>query len=331
MVAANKMNSTNASIVFVACVAFRDSEDSLSQKDREDIEDMCDLSLLLEEILIWVSVSLGLPGNLVAAVTILSLELTPVTFSLALLSVGDFIALVLKVLTKVFKDYAVITTEDVSHDWFYNLHHYAGVYANWTLVLICLGRLADVLDPFRKTFKITLRLSYVTALVLWLVVIIIYATVCQVESYGNRAWVIVFSTCYCFIPLPIVLVSSVVFAIELKRGQKRRNIMSDAHVRQLASQDNAMTALMLADSFAFAVLISPLCVVMLVHVASSYTWVSPHHTASASFFMAAQVSAGLSQLSHGVDVYLYFVSVKRFRLQLRKILPCKMFEVKLNT
>ncbi|XP_005106216.1 uncharacterized protein LOC101864546 [Aplysia californica] len=317
------MNDSNSSIVFVACVAFRGSEDLLSPEGRKDIEDTCALALLLEEIFFWVSVVLGVPGNLVAAVTILSLKLTPATFYLVLLAFGDFISLVFTILTKFFKDYSVITTEDVSHDWFYNLHHYAGTYANWTLVLICLERLAIILDPFRKTVNLTLRHAYMTAAVLCVALTGAYVLVSEMESYGSKTWIIVYTTCYNFIPLPVVFITSGVIAIELRRGLKRRGFMSEIQVRQIARQDNAMTVIMLTASFAFAVLTTPLCIVMLLFLIQSYTWLSPHHFPSADFFLALRVSIGLSQLTHGVNVYLYFVSVKRFREQFVYLFSCK--------
>ena len=287
--------------------------------------------------------AIGLPGNLAAILTIMTKRSWGTAgILLALLAASDSAALVTKL---------VLNQLSFSLDTFpvhfcrsLVLTNLFSLYANWLLVVISAERMdALVYAPVLRGVRFFSKARVYGICVLMLLLLFgLHApliagsvpasrggcgVVSEVSYYGTSVWPWLV-TVLC-VPLPLVALlglNSVTVLFLRKASRRRRNLVAGAsatHARE-RRRERTFTAMVLAASLLFVLLVLPQCFYFILFV---YTDVYASMELTPRAQLARQVTTLLADSTHALNFYIYFVSLRTFRQQFWACFRCRGYKL----
>ncbi|KAH9490401.1 hypothetical protein Btru_035108 [Bulinus truncatus] len=301
----------------------------------------------IQRYYMWVLSSIGIPANVLALVVIVTMQkMTPATFLTATLAVCDSCALVTKLVDLNLLLYNVKSEAVCKMDF---TAQFLSSLANWTLVLICVERFIAVCYPLEKEYHVTLRLCYVifgvTALILFLPRMSVFVTMryyydnadglfegpmCLVHdeylTFWINYWHWINNIVMVFAPFIIISTFTTVIIVKLRvNAVKRRRTLhgsrsdssTNSNINTFNAQilrvkeraERALTWMLALTAVLFLVLTLPSCVYFLVYPGGEEP-------------LFNQVQYVLYDSTHALNFFMYFLTAKRFRLQLYHVLRC---------
>ncbi|XP_005101433.1 uncharacterized protein LOC101849547 [Aplysia californica] len=293
--------------------------------------------LFLNRIYLWVVFALGFPGNVFAIAT--SLTLTPryrSSYYVATLAFVDNVCLICKLLFMTLTRYDV-KLGDVGCGMLETLGNATGQQANWLLVAMTTERCIAVTSPFLSR-RIRARTHILAVLAMSLVLLALnchyfrtYGYLydvstdhhsCDVIQGQERALLVmdwVNAVVYALLPAAILCVLSVLIARALRSSQTLLRQMTQ-HSRQVARRERhqrGMTVMVSVTVVVFVLLVTPRPVLSAVLTTRSPPQGS---RTEANVRFLEQVFYLMSDSTHAVNFYLYFLSNRRFRRRFADIL-----------
>ena len=283
--------------------------------------------------------AIGLPGNLAAILTIMTKRSWRTAgILLALLAASDSAALVTKL---------VLNQLSFSLDPFpvhfcrsLVLTNLFSLYANWLLVVISAERTdALVYAPAHRGVRLFSKARVYGICVLMLLLLFgLHApliagsipasrgdcgVVSEVSYYGTSVWPWLV-TVLC-VPLPLVALlglNSVTVQFLRKASQRRRSLAAgtSATLARERRREKTFTAMVLAASLLFVLLVLPQCFYFILFVYMD-VYASMEFTPGAQ--LARQVTTLMADSTHALNFYVYFVSLRTFRLQFLACFRCR--------
>ena len=145
--------------------------------------------------------------------------------------------------------------------------------------------------------------------------------------YGTSVWPWLV-TVLC-VPLPLVALlglNSVTVLFLRKASRRRRNLVAGAsatHARE-RRRERTFTAMVLAASLLFVLLVLPQCFYFILFV---YTDVYASMELTPRAQLARQVTTLLADSTHALNFYIYFVSLRTFRQQFWACFRCRGYKL----
>lgn len=282
------------------------------------------LGVNLRAAYIWVLVAIGLPGNAACLVTILTMPMSTATFYVALLAVADTLALLLKL---IFHQLAVYGEMNAAACYTLYTTNYCSCYANWVLALICFERFFSVCFPMKKQVYFTNRRVRISAVVLAIVMLVIFAPSfsfhddwngrrCTSREHFNQfaqeAWNAILSALYSYIPFLLMSTFTTLIIIGLQRHRRARQAIISTNTTNPGNgrAERAISIMLVSAALVFLLLTLPTC---LYHLFIYKLYDSSVLKERAQDFLFYQVVTFLADTNHAVNFFIYFVSAAKFR------------------
>lgn len=151
----------------------------------------------ISKIYIWIVVAIGLPGNILVAVALLTMQkFAPATFFVVVQAILDAASLVGKLTAHQLLRNNVYIGDIGCKSYFLTI--FSGTLANWILLLICTERFVTVCYPDRKPLIFTKSNCYVAVSVLSAVFLAFFAGVtCAMRGLTPLDCDVVLTTSIC--------------------------------------------------------------------------------------------------------------------------------------
>ncbi|CAL1537780.1 unnamed protein product, partial [Lymnaea stagnalis] len=300
------------------------------------------------EYYLWVLCGVGLPGNTLTIVTILTMEsYSPATFLVATLSFFDGLTLVIKFVglqlyllrVPIGRAGCVVSS---------TLVMFLAAMSNWSLILITSERFIAVCFPLRRAYLITSRRIHnavviVAALLFSVSLVTSIATVDEVlgewycspdVNHNIYYWMI--GTLYVNIPFVCItiLTAAVLRGLHVSGKRHRRLLQREDHYNsggapgKVVSNDSriamsnrvevTLTSMMVSSAAIFLILFLPALL-----IPSIVTPPADDSTVQSQWRLFSEIRYLLLDLSHAINFFLYFLTAKKFRKHVFKILSFK--------
>ncbi|KAL8605728.1 hypothetical protein ACOMHN_044327 [Nucella lapillus] len=318
------------------------SDSTDHQKIPDYYRDMASLAYDIQEHYLMVICAIGFPGNLAAILTIITVTpVRPAAFLVALLAASDSAAL----LTKLIVNQLYFNPHYVIDDHYCRSLAVTDVcssFANWVLVLIAFERLVAVMLPVIRHRFLSKRRVYCVCVAIGLLIFSLHAPKiagweerggkCRLQAgmshYGDTVWPWLTIIVYALLPLCLLVVITIVLVVTLRRaGIRREELMEGAMAagmltvtRELHKSERAITSMTIAASLLFILLVLPQC---LYYILFHFTDAFSSMTGLPRVLLYKQIAHLLADSTHALNFYLYFFSVRRFRVYFWKMLRCK--------
>lgn len=284
----------------------------------------------IHAVYLWVITALGLPGNILALITILSMHaITPASMLVATLAATDGLALTLKLIGHQLFRHGVYVGDAGCKCEFLVL--YVSTMANWVLLWICAERFVVICRPkFHNMFsnkKFWAGVLFLCGVALLAVFLPISVVMRVSVSHGNKCgthtqylwffmnvWYWINACLHLFIPFSVIAPLTILTVIKL---YKTRGVLTgnDAENKTQAVRQTAV--MMGVAALVFLLLSLPSCVYFL-----SYK-MSDNKVVEARWAIFEQVQYIFLDSTHALNFYLYFLSSKLFRARLLALLTCR--------
>lgn len=313
-----------------------------SQKQADEINNVANG---IKEYYMWPLIALGVPGNMLTIITLVTMgKMTPGAFFIAVLAVSDLAALVTKFIdlqNKLHKVYLGPTGCKMTF-----LPIYFSTLANWTLALIALERFIAVCYPLQRAYLFTKRRSYIAVGVLSVTFLLFLAPLTAViissteDGHGcgphadyrffwTKVWYWINASLVIFIPFILCLLFTIFIIRGLQRYRReRRSLMkkesdsaSNPNSRMLKEAEKTermLTIMLILTTVIFLLLALPACIYFLAKK-EEYD----DNLEDARWYLFSKIQFMLFDSSHAVNFFLYFLSARRFRTHLIKLLTCR--------
>ncbi|KAH9494803.1 hypothetical protein Btru_017807 [Bulinus truncatus] len=297
---------------------------------------------------LYVLVAIGVPANILTVLAILTFKQAPATFFVAVLATCDGCALIFKLVFKVLFKYTpnsiVCKTEFIPILF--------TIMANWTLVLICVERFISVCFPLKKLYLLTKRRSYAVVALMATGLFVTLATLfCLMREYleedkcyvteEEHRWFwdhiylkVMGNSIAVYIPFLFIFIFTlgVIIGLKLSSRDRRRLLRSnssqntgstaavnvnDRQIAEAEKLERAITVMMTFTALYFLVFSLPSCIY--------YTLPVPpvdHYLAWERHRLFSNIQYLLLDSTHTFNFFLYVLTGKRFRSQLKKVLLC---------
>ncbi|XP_035826813.1 uncharacterized protein LOC101845940 [Aplysia californica] len=320
-------------------------------EEADQIRLLCNSADIMWEVLFWFAIVSGILGNGLAVFTIASLPLSTATFYVGLLACSDMAAVFIRGTSYILEDNMVYTRVSVTWNMFHMLGDFIVSYSNWLLVLICLERYLTVRFPLHKRYIFTVKHARISAVVLAAVLFTAFNVIVWEIGYFNPTIFHVTNLLYSLLPLILILGFIFLISHQLRKIQDKRKSLN-AHVQspkthsaasgddeinsnatqrltvrarsplqEIARLENSITMMMTVAAIFFSILTIPGCILMYMFHYFSAEWNTPF--LRALWYMLYKISQILTFLNLSVNFFLYFLSAKKFRSQLYKVVMPK--------
>ena len=335
----------------------------------EDIQQIAGICLSADRMwnfLFWFLIAIGTVANSLAMFTIASLPLSTATFYVGLLAFSDLVAVLIKSTSFVMEDNNVYTHFSIEWTIFHMLGDIAVSYSNWILVLICLERFLTVRFPLHKRYYFTIRHAQVSAVVLAVCLITVFNIITwELNNRYQTPEIFHFTNVIMvFLPLASILVFIFLISYQLRKIQFNRSSLN-AHtpthptrprlrtqsssgdddvinstcrltltrpiknsLQEIARLENSITKMMLVAAICFAILTIPITILTYMFHYFFLEWRTPF--LRALWYLLWKIIILLSFLNLSVNFFLYFLSAKKFRTHLYRVMTPKVLKTKLN-
>ena len=285
------------------------------------IDSLCDGTEIMMDAIFSVSLALGLPGSSLVLITVYNMPVTPGTFYMGFLAASDFVCLMFGIdLMYKLPDDGSLGIQEVAVIWVGRIFQ---TFSHWILAFMCLERLVSVKLPTHKARIYTMRNTRLSVGAAFAVSAVPFLMTCvhytifeysvDIELYLG----IVQNLVYIIFPGGLVVISSVLTALQLKRAAKRRETMMTSRGASRSSRlDSDLTLIMLLTSFCFVVFTFPWGAIHIFdRLRNLYC---PPEEALFSFFFYGFL--GVSFFNHAVNFYVYFLCAGGFRDQCWRVI-----------
>ncbi|KAK0053044.1 rhodopsin [Biomphalaria pfeifferi] len=285
---------------------------------------------------LWAICAVGVPGNILTILVVLTMEaVSPASILVATLSMCDLLTLGIKFIGMQF--YLLRISVGTSGCIIsMALGMFLGSMANWSLILISGERCIAVCFPLKRGYLLTKGrvCNTIAAMSATLLAISLTTSILTVDEvtgewycspdveHGVFYWVI--GTLYVNVPFVSItfLTSAVLRGLRLS-GKRHARL-----IRQATASDKAdprqtianraevtLTTMMVASALLFQVLFLPALIVPLV-----FNPPADDITVEAQWRLFSEIRYLLLDLSHALNFFLYFVTAKKFRSHVIKLL-----------
>lgn len=323
--------------------------------DMETIHTLCDTSEIIWYAIFWFSMVTGIVGNSLAMITIASLPTSTATFYIGVLAFSDLLAIIIGMITFFLEKHRLLNPNKTYWHIIPLLFDFTASYSNWLLVLICLERLITIRYPFQKRYYFTIPHARITAIIMGLVLFAVYNIATWNLGYMDMRMYTIRNLLYAVIPLFLILALIVCIAISMRIIHKNRkelqertscinnspitainraaiqNSLSNSEVTplgkkqcsaslltEIARMENSITIMMIVAAICFAFLTIPKCIHIFMYPYAVNLWNTP--VARARWHVFSKTALALPFLNLAINFVLYFLSTKKFRTQLCKVL-----------
>ncbi|KAH9524437.1 hypothetical protein Btru_054563 [Bulinus truncatus] len=302
-----------------------------------------EIAKAIQRYYLWVLGAIGIPANFLALIVIVTMQkMTTASFLIAAPAICDSCALESKLI------YVNLFLHNVLSETLCKMDFMSGFLsslANWTLVLICVERFVSVCYPLKKEYLVTLRLCYVVFGVAAVILLVFRMTVvitmryyyndsegmyscetlAEYKTFYFGYWHWINNSLVVFIPYVLISTFTTVIIVKLRVNavQRRRTLhgscpCSSPNSNSFNSQilheneraERAITWMLAFTAVLFLVLTLPACVFFLMYREDEQ-------------FLFLQIQFVLHDSTHALNFFMYFLTAKRFRLQLYQIFRCE--------
>lgn len=270
--------------------------------------------------------------------------MTPATFYVAFLAVCDGLTVLVKLIShQIYFHEVYLGTAGCKLDF---VSFYLSAVANWMLVLICAERFVSVCLPLKRNIIFTKKRCYITVTVITVTFFCIFAsmfiamrdalpggtecgTLDEYLNFWTNGWIWINICLNLFIPLPIIVVLTVLVIRGLRKSHRdRRCILTngsgteDANKRLMKESERlerSITIMLILVAIIFAVISMPAVVFLLTYEES------PDKLVQAKWQLFDQIQYMFIDLSHAINFFLYFLTAKKFREQFLYVFTCKRY------
>ncbi|KAL8602132.1 hypothetical protein ACOMHN_007401 [Nucella lapillus] len=279
---------------------------------------------VVRAVYLWVLVGVGVPANAACILTLLSMAQPP--YYVALLALADTGALGVKLLFHQLVTHGALTPASCL---LLPLPTLFGCYANWVLILISLERFVAVCLPFKKQRLFSRRRIVVSVVGLTVALLTVFAPAfffyhdahrsgkkCVVRGsmqvFKDGVWDAgLLASLYFFLPffLVAILTAFIIRRLQTIR-QRRQRVQSGGRSGRESSPEHAVSVMLVSASLLFLLLVLPACLYHLVLQRRFNMHVLKERAAAYLFY---QIITVLSDTTHAVNFFVYFLSAAKFR------------------
>ena len=297
---------------------------SPTMEEMKQIGIVCEVTELQMDTIVSLSMIFGLPGSVLALVTVSSMTVSPPTVYMGCLAVSDFISLLFGVQVYKLPDDGTFTyLEVVAIFWFGRIFQ---AFSHWTLSLMCLERFVSVKFPTQKSRIYTKKNTWLSVGVAFIISTIPFDASClHYMKYEYNVDVVLYlsvlhNLIYIIFPGAMVVTFSTLTAVQIKRGARRRADMMSAQASSRPSRMEAdLTRMMFLTSVCFVIFTCPWAAV---HTFDRVrTLFCPFGEAVFSFFFYGCLS--VTFFNHAINFYVYYACARGFRNQFWQVICCK--------
>ncbi|GFO21654.1 C5a anaphylatoxin chemotactic receptor 1-like [Plakobranchus ocellatus] len=285
------------------------------------IERICSANKTVAYVLFSIALVFGLPGSILALITVSRLPLKPSTLYIGLLAISDFLSLIGASLT-----YYKLLTSDPIEEW-EEFSKWLGrifqAFSHWLLALICLERFVTVTYPLHRVKVYTLQNTLYTCIAASALCCIPFLMFClhylNVVTYSKFRFIsiVIYLTIYIIVPTLLIIVFTALTALQLRRSQqRRRTILTSENSERASKMEADLTRMMFLTAIFFVILTLPMAIIHILDQAEYYLMhieLCPVKEAVSYFLFYS--SASLSFSNHAINFYLYLLGARGFRKQ----------------
>ncbi|XP_050418795.1 probable G-protein coupled receptor B0563.6 [Patella vulgata] len=292
-----------------------------------------DTATLIQKYYIWVIFFVGFPGNLASLATIIRMKpVTSLTCYVALLAIVDNTTLVIKLTHLLLQDYNLKIMSNFECKILTFLGNVFLNYASWIIVAMSIERFVAVWFPLKLGINWTIKRSFLSMGILFLFLSGVYIHLlwtitsyygsCEIgEVYHNyfitKIWYWISACLYAIFPCIILFVFNFLIIIGIRKSADEHKTLTLSPSTATPHRD--VTIMLIVVSVVFLILTAPICIFLLL----GQTWL-PHRYSDefAQKVLCQQIAYVLCDTNHAVNVFLYFLSARRFRRHFNEIYRC---------
>ncbi|GFN74394.1 thyrotropin-releasing hormone receptor [Plakobranchus ocellatus] len=293
---------------------------------RNQIRTLCKAAAIKNYAIFSIALALGLPGSVFALITVATMPASPSIVYMGMLAASDFLALTLASVTM----YRASDQNSWPYEWFLI---WSGrifqAFSHWMLALICLERYVSVRFPLQKSRVYSMKLTWMSTAVVLIISSIPFAMMCFIEfdiyDIGDLTNTLVYNIIYIFIPLIFVVLFTILTALKLRSGARRRQTMIVPSSRRHSSKmESELTRIMFVTAIFFFLLTLPWSFMYILDRFFVYVFeFSLCLLKQALFYMIFFTTLSISFINHSINFYVYYFFAKGFRRQFLRIFSCK--------
>ncbi|KAH9524484.1 hypothetical protein Btru_054694 [Bulinus truncatus] len=295
----------------------------------------------INRVYMYVLLAVGLPANVLALVTILTMHaVTPVAILIASLAAVDGAALIGKFIgMQIFRHELHVGSVGCKMEF---LILFMSTMANWILAYISVERFVSLWYPTKKEIWLKKKNIFVALAATGSALLVIFASVsltmrdsvrsgyqCGVYAefywFYKYVWYWINATLFLFLPCSMVLpCTAMAVARFLCRAADRDENEDESEGRPTSERERQyevhLTAMMLIAAIFFILLCLPACVYYLAYNNSDDMIVE------ARWAIFEQVQFLLVDSTHAINFFIYFASSRVFRHHLFYLLTCRKYK-----
>ncbi|KAK3758789.1 hypothetical protein RRG08_054765 [Elysia crispata] len=309
----------------------------LTAEEFRRIEAVREATQIQVNIIFSIALIFGLPGSVLALVTLSSMAVSPTTRYMSFLAISDFTALLVA---------SLIAYKDVSNLFLTQLERISiyvsrifQAFSHWNLALICVERFVSVRYPFQKSRLYTRRATFLSVGAAFTVSLVPFPGSYLSDAYFNfiytdleAAVTILYKLIYIVIPGGLIIIFTILTARHLRRNVRHRETIgtqSEQNSRRSVTMETQLTRLMFVTVVCFAVFTFPWA---FIHIYNRLLWKETYtlicplaNTIFANIFYTLWA---FSFFNHAINFYVYCACAKGFRNQFVRVICCRKTETR---
>ena len=301
------------------------------------IEAVREATQIQVNIIFSIALIFGLPGSVLALITLSSMAVSPTTRYMSFLAISDFTALLLASLIA-YKDVTDLFFTKLEYISFYVTRIFQA-FSHWNLALICVERFVSVRYPFQKSRLYTRRATFLSVSAAFTVSLLPFPGSYLSDTYFNfiytdleAAVTILYKLIYIVIPGGLIIIFTILTARHLRRNVRHRETIgsqSEKNSRSSVTMETQLTRLMFVTVVCFAVFTFPWA---FIHIYNRLLWKETYtlicplaNTIFANIFYTLWA---FSFFNHAINFYVYSACAKGFRNQFVRVICCTKTETR---
>ncbi|KAK3789119.1 hypothetical protein RRG08_059977 [Elysia crispata] len=277
----------------------------------------------------------GLPGSVLALVTLSSMAVSPTKRYMSFLAISDFAALLFTSWTayRITTDQFFIQLEQIS----IYVTRIFQAFSHWNLALICVERFVSVRYPFQKSRLYTRRATFLSVGAAFTVSLVPFPGSYLSGIYFNFIYTdlevavtVLYKLIYIVIPGGLIIIFTILTARHLRRNVRHRETIgtqSEQNSRRSVTMETLLARMMFVTVVCFAVFTFPWA---FVHIFERLLWYERYilicplpNTIFENIFLTLWA---FSVLNPAVNFYVYCACAKGFRNQFLRVICCTKTE-----
>ncbi|KAK3803820.1 hypothetical protein RRG08_041369 [Elysia crispata] len=271
----------------------------------------------------------GLPGSVLALVTLSSMAVSPTKRYMSFLMVSDFAALLLASWTAFrITSYQPFTKLERISIYVSRIFQ---AFSHWNLALICVERFVSVRYPFQKSRLYTRRATFLSVGAAFTVSLVPFPGSYLSGVYFDFIYsdlevavTILYKLIYIVIPGSLIIIFTILTACHLRRNVRHRETigsLAEQNSRRSVTMETLLTRMMFVTVVCFAVFTFPWAFIHIFHRLLWYeTYILICPLANTIFENIFFTLWAFSVLNHAVNFYVYCACAKGFRNQFARVI-----------